>query len=629
MLHGNGEQGGHEMAGTELATAFVQIIPTAKNIQNELTELLSNGAEKAGDKAGETSGKSFMSKLGSSLAGGAKAAAGAAVTALGTAAVAAGSAAVAIGKSALDSYANYEQLAGGITKLYGDASDQMMQYANQAYLTSGKSANEYMETATSFSAAMIKSLDGDTAKAAELTDVAMRAIADNVSTFGSDAAAVESAISGLSRQNYTMLDNLKLGYAGSAEGMMQLINDSGVLGETLTNTSELANVGFDKMIEAIAAVQDKQGIAGATASEALKTIEGAATATKSAWENVLTAIGRGEGISEASSGLITAIFGTGDNTGLINRVLDRVKPIMEGISTFLIEAAPVLLDALSNVIGIVADTLPGTIVTIIPVVLQAAGNIVQTLFGYLMENLPTMMAAGISLFQSIISGISSNLPSLLETGISMLTQFLSTVAGYLPDLLVMGGELLLSIIRGLVGSIPDLLSGIGEILQSAWDAFVNYDWLSLGKAIIDGIVAGISNFGSAIGNKLREAAGSAFKGIKNFFGIESPSKLMRDQIGRYIPEGIAVGIEANTDSVTDAMRSLSDLTVSSYDTSIKVPSVNRNQINVDAVIDEVRKLKEAITGMQIILDTGATVGGLAPAMDAQLGSYSVYKGRGN
>lgn len=571
----------------------------------------------------EKKASSFGDKLKGGLVGGAKLGA----AALGSVAVAAGKVAYDIGKSALESYANYEQLEGGIKKLYGDASDEMLQFANQAFLTSGKSANEYMETATSFSASLIKSLNGDTAKAAEITDVAMRAIADNVSTFGSDASSVENAIQGLSRQNYTMLDNLKLGYAGSAEGMMQLINDSGVLGKTLTNTSELATVGFDQMILAIQEIQDQQGIAGATASEALKTIEGSATATKSAWQNVLTAIGNGEGIAEASKGLLTALFGTGEkDEGLINQVMPRIQTMLEGISSFMVEASPMLLEALGNIVQIVADTLPGTIMTIIPVLLQAAGGIVQTLFNYLMENLPLMMSAGMSLLQSIIGGISSNLPTLLQTAISMLVQFLATIAGYLPDLLVMGGELLLSIISGLISSIPDLLSGIGEILESAWDAFVNYDWLSLGKAIIDGIVQGLVNFGSSIGEKLKEIAGNAFSGIKKFFGIESPSKLMRDQIGRYIPEGIAVGIEANADSVTDAMNELSNMTVDAYDPNIQSVDVSGGG---SSIIDEIKSLKEAILGMQLVLDTGATVGGLAPAMDRQLGSFAVYNGRGN
>ena len=577
-----------------------------------------NELDKSEEKA-----SSFGDKLKGGLVSGAKLGA----AAIGSMAVAAGSAAVAIGKSALESYSSYEQLSGGIKKLYGDATDQMMQYANQAYLTSGKSANEYMETATSFSAALIKSLDGDTAKAAELTDKAMRAISDNVNTFGSDASAVENAIQGLSRSNFTMLDNLKLGYAGSAEGMMQLINDSGVLGKTLTNTSELANVGFDQMIEAIQAVQEQQGIAGATAKEAMSTIEGSATATKAAWENVITAIGSGEGIAEATEGLIGALFGENEGEGFINQIIPRIETIVDGIGTFLVEASPRLLEALASVVEIIAGALPEAVTTIFPVLGQAASSVASTLFTFLMENLPTLISAGMSMLQSIVDGIVNNLPTLISTGVSMLAQLGATIIAYLPELLAMGIELIASLVSGIIQSIPEVVSGIGEILQSAWDAFVNYDWLSLGKSIIDGIVSGITNFGGAIWDALSGAVSGAFEGVKNFFGIASPSKLMRDQIGKFIPQGIAVGIEADADSVTDAMQELSNMTMDAYDpqfsTSVPTPYSDT------AIVGAINELKATISDMKIILDSGTLVGELTPAFDTALGSRAVYSGRGN
>lgn len=578
-----------------------------------------NELDKSEEKA-----SSFGDKLKGGLVGGAKLGA----AAIGSIAVAAGSAAVAIGKSAFESYSNYEQLSGGIQKLYGDATDEMLKFAQQGYLTAGKSANEYMATATGFSAALIKSLNGDTAKAAEITDVAMRAISDNVNTFGSDASAVESAISGLSRSNFTMLDNLKLGYAGSAQGMLELINDSGVLGKTLTDTSELANVGFDQMIMAIQAVQEQQGIAGATAKEAMSTIEGSATATKAAWENVITAIGSGEGIAEASQGLIGALFGENEGEGLINQIIPRVETIVEGISDFLVEASPMLLEALGQIVEIVGTALPETITTLFPVLAQAASSVISTLFGFLMENLPTLMSAGMQMLQSLVNGIVNNLPQIVTTGISMLAQLIATIVSYLPQLLSMGVQLIGALVNGILQSIPAMLSGIGEILSSAWDAFVSFDWLSLGKSIIDGIVQGIRNFGSAIGNVLKEMASNAFNGIKKFFGINSPSRLMRDQIGRFIPEGLAVGIEANADSVTDAMNDLSNMTVDAYDPRFST-SVPTSQFSDSSIIGAINELKATISQMQIVLDSGTLVGELTPAFDTALGNRAVYSGRGN
>ena len=166
-----------------------------------------------------------------------------------------------MGKQAVDSYKNYEQLAGGIQKLFGkESAGTVAQFAQEAYLTSGKSINEYYNSVSQITASLKRSVGGDMDEVARVADIAMRAISDNVNTFGSDAESVENAIMGLSRNNYQMLDNLRLGYAGTAQGMLELINDSGVLGEKLTSTSELATVGFDKMILAIQKVQEQQGI---------------------------------------------------------------------------------------------------------------------------------------------------------------------------------------------------------------------------------------------------------------------------------------------------------------------------------------------------------------------------------
>lgn len=293
---------------------------------------------------------------------------------------AAGAGAIAVGKAALDGYKEFEQLEGGVAKLYGNAGmtleqyaqsvgkttdeaaaeyernekaqESMLQHAQEAYKTAGMSANEYMQNATQFSASLIKSLGGDTERAAELTDVAMRAISDNVNTFGSDAEAATNAVIGLSRQNYTMLDNLKLGYAGSAQGMLELINDSGVLGETLTDTSQLAEVGFDKMIEAIQRVQEQQGIAGTTAREAMGTIEGSATAAKASWDNLMTAIGSGDSemIVSSVNGLMDSIFGeinnqTGEREG---GLIENLLPVMQNVGNALAEQIPGIAESMAS-----------------------------------------------------------------------------------------------------------------------------------------------------------------------------------------------------------------------------------------------------------------------------------------
>jgi phage-related protein len=358
----------------------------------------------------------------------------------------------------------------------------------------------------------------------------------------------------------------------------------------------------------------------------MSTIEGSATATKAAWENVITAIGSGEGIAEATEGLIGALFGESEGEGFINQIIPRIETIVDGIGTFLVEASPRLLEALASVVEIIASAIPEAVTTIFPVLGQAASSVASTLFTFLIENLPTLISAGMSMLQSLVDGIVSNLPTLISTGYSMLAQLVATIISYLPELLTMGVQLITSLVNGIIESIPAVLSGVGEVLQSAWEAFKDFDWLSLGKSIIDGIVSGITNFGGAIWNALKGAVSGAFNGVKKFFQIGSPSKLMKNEIGRFIPQGIAVGIEADADSVTDAMQELSNMTMDAYDPSFStsVPTPYSDT----AIVDAINELKATMTQMQIVLDSGKLVGELTPALDTSLGNRAIYSGRG-
>lgn len=199
---------------------------------------------------------------------------------------------VDLGKQSIMTYADFEQLQGGIKKLFGDeAMNTVMKNADKAYKTAGMSANQYLETTTSFAASLIAGLEGDTKKAAELSDIAIKDMSDNANTFGSDISTIQNAYQGFAKQNYTMLDNLRLGYGGTASEMARLINDSGVLGDTVTVTaSNLNRVSFDKMIEAIHKIQEEMGITGTTEAEAGGTIAGSLNQTKAAWDDLMVAM---------------------------------------------------------------------------------------------------------------------------------------------------------------------------------------------------------------------------------------------------------------------------------------------------------------------------------------------------
>lgn len=318
-------------------------------------------------------GASITKKLGSAVKTVGK------VTAAGVAAAGAG--AIAMTKAATESYAAYEQLSGGVAKLYGnagmsleeyaksvgrttdevakdwkrneDAQNSVLKHAMEGYRTSGMSMNQYMEQATSFSAALINSLGGDTAKAAEQTDVAMRAISDNVNTFGSDMGSVQMAFQGFAKQNYTMLDNLKLGYGGTKSEMERLIQDANAWGEANGKASDLSIESFSDVVTAIQQIQEKQGIAGTTAKEAMSTIEGSVNATKAAWENLLAAFGSGdqEQIDSAVTGIMDGIFGAVDEqTGKREGgIIANVVPVVQRVGEAIVNELP-------SVVGSIATT---------------------------------------------------------------------------------------------------------------------------------------------------------------------------------------------------------------------------------------------------------------------------------
>lgn len=317
-----------------------------------LVDAVTDGAKKSIDQL-----ENNVSKLGSAaVAAGKVAAAGFATLAAGVGVV---------GKQALDAYADYEQLVGGVDKLYGESSGKLQQYAAQAYATSGLSANKYMEQATSFSASLISSLGGDTNAAADLTNTAMQSMADNVNVFGSNMEDVQNAFQGFAKQNYTMLDNLKLGYSGTQSEMQRLIADSAALTkeqEDLGFTVDASSMSFDNIVKAIAVMQEHMGIAGTTGKEAMDTISGSITMAQASWENLLV----GFADENADLGQLTDQFL--ESIGAVaENVAPRVAQIGQGIIDALPEAlsgigdvlAPVLSEALATAWNIAVSALSG------------------------------------------------------------------------------------------------------------------------------------------------------------------------------------------------------------------------------------------------------------------------------
>ena len=561
----------------------------------------------------------------------------------------------ALSKAALDSYASYEQLVGGVDTLFKESSAAVQQYAAEAYKTAGVSANTYMEQATAFSASLIQSLGGDTAAAAEYANQAIMDMSDNANKMGTDIESIQQTYQSLMRGNYAMLDNLKLGYGGTKAELERLVADA----EKLTGQA-LDPSKFSDIITAIHAVQENLGITGTTAQEAASTIEGSLNMTKAAWSNLLTGIADDNAdfsglVDDFVSSVETAagnilprleiIFsGIGQLVAALAPVIAQAIPalitnVLPGLATAagqmltafgsaLVENLPLLMSsAASLVTGFITylqtnlpqlATAAGTIVQTIgaglaeaapeiasaagsllqslasgiaknlPIIAQSAADIFNAFYSYLQEELPSILETGAEILNTIVNGIlsaipvlvaalpevittainylASALPEFLETGVNILlnlvngiiqtipqlvaqipqviSAFCSTIAANLPQIIASGIQLLVQFAAGIIQAIPQLVAQLPQIisaivggLQALMGGIVD-----VGRAIVEGIWQGISGAAGWLIDKIGGWASSVLSSVKSFFGIHSPSRVFRDEVGLMLAQGMALGI---------------------------------------------------------------------------------------
>lgn len=561
---------------TELATAYVQLVPSMKGSTGQMKNELNGEMSSAGTTSGDSFGKKFISVAKKII-------------------VAAG-----LGKiisQSIGAGADIEQSLGGLQTMFKDSYEQIAMYANQAWQTAGLSANAYAEQVTSFSAALIKSLGGDTVAAADMANQAMIDMADNSNKFGTSIESIQSAYQGFAKQNYTMLDNLKLGYGGTANEMMRLINDSGVLGYTLEDTSELANVGFATMVEAIHKIQSEMGVTGTTADEAASTIRGSLNEVKAAFTNVMAIIsvgskeglealdlsealdGLGVGISDFAANIVPALVSvfnslpTALTTTLINAapVLMQQAPILvNGFATGLLNSIPLLLQTAASLMS----SLSSGIATSIPEILANAMPMLLSFSEELLNNAGLLVDAGIELLVNLVQGLMDGLPTLIEYVPLIISNFANIINENMPKILQVGVTIIWELVKGIVKAVPSVIENAGNIVKAIWDVFTAFKWLDLGRNIITGIKNGLIAAKNAVTDTIKNIAKSAFNAVKKFFGIASPSKLMRDEIGKFIPEGMAIGIEANAKSVTEAMDKMSAMTINSAENMLPTVPVS-------------------------------------------------------
>ena len=518
----------------------------------------------------------------------------------GAATVAAvGAAAVGVAKltkKSVEAYANYEQLAGGVKKLYGDASEEVMKFANQAYKTSGMSANQYMEQATQFSAALINSLEGDASAAAKQTDVAMRAIADNFNTFGGDIQNIQNAFSGFARGQFNMLDNLKLGYSGSKQGMQDLIADANEYAKSIGMAGDLSIDSFSDIVTAIDLVQQKQGIAGTTAKEAATTIEGSLNMTKAAWENLVAGFANPDAdLGQLMDNLVVAIVGEGEGEGLLNNIIPAVQRAIEGIAEVIQKAAPIL-----------AEQFPVVVQNVLPTLIEAAA----TLIAGVVSALPSLIAVLVKQMPMIVRTLATALVSAGGQFLSVGKQLISKLSSGISSAFIK----LVSKVKGLAKKIPSAIkSGVGNLA-------------SIGRNMIEGLWGGIkAKFDSVIA-KVKALAAKLPAAVKKVLGISSPSKVFAE-LGQWNPEGLALGIERNLSPVEDASDAMAGATAitPSYDSGL----IGTTQGEIGRLVAILQEWLPQMTNIDMVLDTGALVGQLARPIDNSLGTRQKNRKRGN
>lgn len=504
-----------------------QVSSQAQGVVRDLDDV-GNAAQNAGQKGEEAGkkGESALGKIGS--------AAGKAALEIGKislAAVGAASAAVgAVSKAAIDSYANYEQLVGGVETLFGDSADVIQGYAEEAFSTVGMSCNAYMETVTGFAASLVSSLGGDTATAAQKANTAVADMADNANKMGTDMQSIQNAYQGFAKQNYTMLDNLKLGYGGTKEEMERLLADAAKLQKTKLGIDIDYDISkFSDIVDAIHVIQEDMGITGTTAKEASTTIQGSISTMQAAWQNLMTGIADPtQDFDKLLSDVIDSVVTVSNN--LMPRIMAVLPQMATGITELTENLLPLIpetlnamlpdvIDGANSLIAALLDTLSSIADTAIPIVTDNADEIIDTLLSGLISAIPSLASSAADLCTALITaildnadiitqgavdivlalaqGLTDNLDSLIPAVVNAALTITETLLDNADKLIDAGVQLIGAIAEGLAASIPQILQQAPVIIEKLVVALMDAGQAlitDVPKSICENIVSGLKSF---------------------------------------------------------------------------------------------------------------------------------------
>ena len=449
---------------------------------------------------------------------------------------------VDLGKQSIMGFAEQEQLIGGVDTLFKESSAQVQQYANAAYKTAGLSANQYMETVTSFSASLLQSLGGDTKAAADKADQAITDMSDNANKMGTDMQSIQDAYQGFAKQNYTMLDNLKLGYGGTKQEMERLLADAEKFSGIKYDISSYADI-----VDAIHVVQTEMGITGTTAKEAATTIQGSANAMKSAWSNLLTGMSNENlDLDKLVQNVIDSVNTFADN--LLPRLQIMLPRFVQGLTQLISGMIPYVAPALELLLPPLVEGVGGLvsgIVQALPAAVEAIAAVVPMLVEQITILLPQILNAGIDIIAALASGIAGNLPALIPAAVDAIITVAEGLVDHVDEIIIAAGSLIAGLTQGLIEALPRLVVRLPEIIGAIVKGLLS-GMASIGEVgsqLVRGLFDGISNAASWLYDKLRGWVSDVLDWVKGLFGIHSPSKVFANEIGKFIPPGITLGVE--------------------------------------------------------------------------------------
>lgn len=560
-------------------------------------------------------------------------------------------------KDSLTAYGEYEQLVGGVETLFGDSADQILEYANNAYKTAGLSANDYMETVTSFSASLLQSLDGDTKKAAEKADIAVTDMSDNANKMGTSMESLQNAYQGFAKGQFNMLDNLKLGYGGTKQEMERLLEDA-----TKLSGIEYDIDSYSDIVDAIHVIQTEMEIAGTTQKEASSTIQGSLLAMQSAWGNLIAGLGDSNAdFDQLVGNLVDSVLTVVDNVmPILMNILSEIPSIITKLLQAISDNFPMLLDMVSelleSILNLITQNLPDIvqkgaemlisliqgISSNIDSVVSTVMEVVNILINTIVQNLPMVIEMGIQLLVSLINGISNSLPNIIpvmidavilmvetlldnidliiDAGINLIMsladglikalpklidkipviidKLVMAITNNMPKIIEMGIKLTIQLSIGIIKAIPQLVSKVPQIITSLVNGLKNGlgKMATIGKDLIKGLWNGIKDMTGWIMGKIKGFGSSILKGIKGVFGIHSPSTVFRDEVGKNLAFGIGEGFSGEMANISKEMQ---NAIPREFDTNINAKIGTSSISTYDMMISA---LKVALSDVKVVMD---------------------------